>query len=520
MDCSHLNTVYLGKFQIMQKATSFMLLVVFFLGGCASKQNKASTSKITYPLVDTVAQVDDYHGTPISDPFRWLENDTSAETGAWVKAQNAITFDYLKQIDFRDKIKERLTKLWNYPKSYAPFKRGEYIYYFKNDGLQNQDVLYRSKDLDKNDEELFLDPNTLKDDGTAALGSFSFSEDGMYFAYAINDAGSDWQTIYVMDTKTKKTLNDKIQWAKFTGMSWKNDGFYYSHYDAPKGSELSASNENIKVSYHKVGTDQQSDELVFERKDFPKHYLFADISEDKNFLVINESKGTHGEVLHLKDLRKPNSDFVQLNTSFDHDHYMVGNIGDKVMVYTNQNAKNYKLVSLPTAATSLDKAVDFVKEDQERVLKSVDQIGKYFVLTYMKDAHNQVEVVDHQGIKIKQIDLPAPGSVWGFDGDNESKETYFSFSSYLYPLDIYKLSLDNFETTIYKRSEIAFDASKYETKQVFYKSKDGTKVPMFLTYKKGITLDGSNPTYLYGYGGFNISITPSFRVTTLPCLEN
>ncbi len=489
-----------------------------FLMACNSKLT-TSDIKVDYPETQKIDQKDEYFGVEIADPYRWLENDTSDQTAEWVKTQNKCTDGYLSQIPFKSDIAARLEKLWNYPKSYAPFKRGEYYYYFKNDGLQNQNVLYRSSDLGQQ-EELFLDPNTLKEDGTAALGSYSFSKDAQYFAYAINDAGSDWQTIYIKDVKTGELLEEQLKWAKFTGMMWKGQGFYYSKYDIDdQKGDLSTQNQGMKVYYHALNTTQSEDVLIFEKPETPLHYLFSSISKDEQHLFINESKGTSGEKLYYKNLKDRSSTFTALNNDFDNDHYFVGNDQDRLFVYTNLNAPNYKIIELSAKDPSIEHAKDFIVQDQEMVLKSFELLSDKVILTYMKDAHQKVFVHDLSGKRLHEIQLPAPGSVWGFDGDQSSEETYFSFSSFLYPLNIYKFNLTSFQSDLYKQAKIDFEASNYQTTQVFYKSKDGTEVPMFLTHKKGLQLDGTNPTYLYGYGGFNISITPSFKVTMLPFLE-
>lgn len=497
---------------------SFSLPIVLLLSACSSE--KKSTMTLKYPTTDTVNHVDNYHGTLISDPFQWLEDDTSAQTEAWVKAQNEVTFGYLEKIPFRAKIRARLEKLWNYAKYSPPVKEGEYYYFYKNDGLQNQSVLHRQKSLEEA-AEIFLDPNKLNAQGTSALGSTSFSGDGKYFAYGINEAGSDWQTIRIKDTKTGEDLKDELKWTKFTGMAWHGNGFYYSRYDAPKGSELSTANEYHKVYYHVLNTPQSADKLVFEQKDHPKRYLFAQTSEDEKYLIINVSEGTHGSMIYVKNLQNAGNAFVALNDNFEHDHAFIGSHGDHLFFYTNYLALNYRIAKVDINKPTIKDWVDFIPEEQERVLEGASLVGDKSFAIYMKDAYNQVMVYNTvTGAKENEIQLPSIGSVSGFEGKKDSKETFYAFTSFTYPSVIFKYDLASKQSTEFKKSEVAFASADYETNQVKYKSKDGTEVSMFIVHKKGLKLDGSNPTYLYGYGGFNISLNPSFSTTLLPWLEN
>ncbi len=494
------------------------LLLLMFINSCQEKKQINPKINVQYPLTDTIENLENYHGTIIRDVFTWLENDTSEQTKAWVNAQNEVTFSYLNQIPFRDALKKRLEQLWNYPKYSAPVKEGKFYYFYKNDGLQNQSILYRQISLD-GDVEVFLDPNTLKEDGTTALGSSSFSKDGKYFAYAVNDAGSDWQTIKIKNTETKEDLKDELKWAKFTGMAWHGNGFYYSRYDIPKGSQYSTTNEYHKIYYHALNTPQSQDKLVFEQKDHPKRYMFATTSEDENLLIINVTQGTHGEIMHIKDLTNPNSKFIQLNNDFEYDYSFIGNEGKTVYVLTNYLAQNYRIAKFNIDKPELQYWENFIAEDQEKVLVSASIVGSAFFVKYMKDAYNKVFRYNMDGSSEGEIELPTIGSVGGFSGKKSDSLTFYTFTSFTYPSVIYKYDILKKISTLHKESEVDFNSEEYETKQVFYTSKDGTKIPMFIVHKKGLVLDGNNPTYLYSYGGFNISLNPSFSITLLPWLE-
>lgn len=490
--------------------------------GCdePSKDGEQKNSFL-YPITNKIDCTDIYFGDKIFDPYVWLEDDRSAETGEWVKAQNQLTFSYLDQIPFRDAIKERLETLWNYPKEGAPFKRGEWYYFYKNDGLQNQYVLYRYQN-EGDEPELFLDPNTLKEDGTAALGSTSFSKDGKYFAYAINDAGSDWQTIYIKNTETKENLAEKLEWCKFTGMAWKGKGFYYSRYEKPEGSALSKANEYHKTYYHKLGTPQSKDKLVFEQADYPKRYLFAQTSEDEKYLFISVSEGTSGNILYMANLETAPKDFIQLNENFENDHNYNSNIGDDLYFITNLEASNYKLVTAKADSATQGNWQDVMGNHESNVLQSVSIFHDKMYVKYMQDAYDKIYQYSLSGEYERQINMPGDGigSIGGFNGKQTDSCTYYTFTSFTYPSEIYKYDFASGKSELYKGSEVQFDPSGYETKQVFYTSKDGTKVPMFIVHKKGLKLNGNNPTYLYSYGGFNISLNPSFDIRLVPWLEN
>ena len=505
----------------MNNNITLIISAIVLLTACTTKNKKVETKKIpSYPITDTIQQIDTYFGTEIQDPFRWLEDDRSQKTSDWVDAQNKYTFGILDKIPFRDKIKKRLTKVWNYEKESAPFQKGNFWYFYKNDGLQNQSVLFQSDNENGKKAKEFLNPNTLNSDGTAALGGVSFSKNGDFMAYGINEAGSDWQTIYIKNTKTGENLTEKLDWCKFTGMAWQNNGFYYSRYDAPTGSELSAKNEYHKVYYHSLNTPQSEDKLVFEQANHPKRYMFASTSDDENILVVSVSEGTSGNILYIKDLRKKDSEFIPLNTSFEYDHSFLHHSKNKLFIYTNLDAPRYKIVEVALESPTQENWQSFVPQHTIDVLKNANFTGGKWFLNYMHDAYSKIYQFSEQGKLEKTIDLPTMGSVSGFDGKPDAKEIYYSFNSFTYPTTIFKYNIKNGTSELYKKSKVDFDSENYETKQIFYTSKDGTKVPMFIVHKKGLVLDGSNPTYLYSYGGFNISLNPNFDVKLIPWLEN
>jgi prolyl oligopeptidase len=474
--------------------------------------------KITYPNSSKVNQKDTYFGTVVDDPYRWLEVSDSSAVADWVKAQNKVTFDYLAQIPFRNKIRERLEKVWNYPKIGAPFKEGDFYYFYKNNGLQNQSVLYRQ--VSQQDEpEVFLDPNKLAKDGTVALGTTNFSKNAQYFAYSTAKGGSDWNEIQIMDVKSKKKMADHIRWVKFSGISWYKDGFYYSSYDAPKeGKELEAKNEFHKVYYHQIGMAQSEDVLVYENKDKPLRNHYAGVTDDERFLLVYASEGTSGNEIYIKDLSKPNAVFKTLIEGFDTEPSIVDNLGDKLLLLTNHNAPKYKLVLIDPENPKPENWKTIIPES-ENVLQGVSHVGGRLIANYLKDASTRIIVFDVSGKQLHEVQLPTVGTASGFGGKKEDKEVFYSFTSFTYPTTIYKYDIEKNTSTLYNKSAVDFDMTAYETKQVFYKSKDGTKVPMFITHKKGLKLDAKNPTYLYAYGGFNVSLTPSFSVTLLPFLE-
>jgi len=511
----------------MNKQSLFLtsILVTSILAGCTGnsvEQNSDMTSssqmkKISYPVTHKGDVVDNYFGTDVADPYRWLEDDRSEETGAWVTAENKVTFDYLAQIPYRDQLKSRLAELWNYEKVGAPFKEGAFTYFYKNDGLQNQYVIYRQKD--GGEAEVFLDPNSFSEDGTTSLGQLSFSKDGSSAAYAISEGGSDWRKIIVIDVETKEQLETPLIDVKFSGISWfKNEGFYYSSYDKPKGSELSAKTDQHKLYYHELGQAQKNDKVIFGATAAEKHrYVGGDVTEDNRYLLISGAVSTSGNNLYLKDLTKPNSPLVTIADNFLGDTYVIENEGDKLFLVTNIDAPNKKIVTVNAKAPTRENWKDLIPET-ENVL-SASTGGGYFFAEYMVDAISKVVQYDYQGKQVREVELPGVGSSSALSGEKDSKTLYYSFSNYKTPGTIYSYNIDKGESDVYRKSGAKFDSTAYESKQVFYPSKDGTKVPMIITYKKGLELNGKNPTILYGYGGFNVSLTPRFSVSRAVWLE-
>ncbi len=498
---------------------SLFALIAFVLFSCAETQKKDPIN-VTYPTTKKVDTVTTYFGTEVPDPYRWLEDDRSKETEAWVKSQNEVTFEYLDTIPFRSELKERLTTLWNYEKIGAPYKEGAYTYFFKNDGLQNQYVVYRYKTGDDpSTAEVFLDPNKFSKDGTTSLGNLSFSEDGKIAAYSISEGGSDWRKVLVMDVETKAITEDTLVDVKFSGLSWKgNEGFYYSSYDKPEGSELSAKTDQHKLYYHKLGTPQNDDILVFGGTPEEKHrYIGGYVTEDNKYLVVTASVATSGNKLFLMDLEAPQKGFVTILDHTDSDTFVIENWGSTLYLSTNLDAPNRKIVKVDAANPTPEKWVDVIPETENVLTPSTG--GKYIFAEYMVDAISKVFQYDFDGNLVREIELPGIGSAGGFGAKKEETELYYSFTNYTTPGSIYKFDMDSGESTLYRKPKIDFDPENYESKQVFFTSKDGTKVPMIITYKKGLKMNGKNPTILYGYGGFNISLTPSFSITNAVWLE-
>jgi len=473
-------------------------------------------TKINYPETKKIDHVDTYFGEKINDPYRWLEDDRSAETEAWVKAQNVVTYGYLEQIPYRNQLKSRMEKLWNYEKISAPFKEGDYTYYYKNNGLQNQSVLYRKDKAGK--EEIFLDPNTFSKDGTTSLGGLNFSKDGSLAAYSISEGGSDWRKVIVIDTKTKKIIGDTIVDVKFSGVSWyKNEGFYYSSYDKPVGSELSAKTDQHKLYYHKLNTPQKSDKLIF-GGDIKRRYVGGGVSEDEKYLFISAANSTSGNELYYLDLSKPNSKIVTLIDNYENDNDVLDNKGSKVYLVTNYKAPNKRVVTFDLSNPAKENWKDCIAET-ENVL-SPNTGGGYIFASYMKDAVSFIKQYDYNGKLVRDIQLPGVGTAGGFGGKEKETTLYFSFTNYVTPGTIYSFDPKSGKSAVYQKPKVDFNSADYESKQVFYTSKDGTKVPMIITYKKGTKLNGQNPTILYGYGGFNVSLTPSFSIANAVWLEN
>ncbi len=473
-------------------------------------------NKIQYPQTKKGETVDVYFDTKVSDPYRWLEDDKSAETGAWVKAQNEVTYGYLDKIPFRDELKKRMEKLWNYEKISAPFVEGKFTYYSKNNGLQNQSVIYRKGQDGK--EEVFLDPNTFSKDGTTSLGGLDFSKDGNKAAYSISEGGSDWRKVIIIDALSKKVLEDTLVDVKFSGISWHgNEGFYYSSYDKPKGSELSAKTDQHKLYFHKLGTSQKDDKVIF-GADEKRRYVGGYVTEDSHYLVISASNSTYGNELYIKDLTKPNSPIVTIVNNFNSDNQVIENEGTKLFIETDLNAPNKRVVTVDVSNPKPENWKDFIKETQNILSPSTG--GGFFFANYTKDAVSFVQQYDYSGKLIREIKLPAVGTAGGFGGKKQEKTLYYSFTNYTTPGTIYSFEPKSGKSEIYQKPKVDFKSEDYESKQVFYTSKDGTKIPMIITYKKGLKLDGKNPTILYGYGGFNISLTPSFSIANAVWLEN
>lgn len=472
-------------------------------------------STVIYPKTQKTDKVDVYFANTISDPFRWLEDDKSTETAQWVKEQNKVTFDYLGSIPFRNTIKERMEKLWNYEKVSAPFKEGDYTYYYKNNGLQNQSELYR-KDANGN-EELFLDPNTFSKDATTSLADISFSKDGSLVAYSISEAGSDWRKVIFIDAKTKNSIGESLVDVKFSGLSWKgNEGIFYSSYEKPKGSELSAKTDQHRLFFHKLGTKQTEDAIIFGDQE-KRRYVGGYVSDDNQYLFISAANSTSGNELYFKDLTAANSPIVAIRKGFENDVTVLDNVGGTLFIVTNFKAPNKRIVTVDVANPGVENWKDLIPET-EQVLNPSTGSG-YFFANYMKDAVSVVKQFDYKGKLIRTIALPGVGTASGFGGKAKDKELYFSFTNYVTPGTTYTFFPESGKSSVYVKPKVDFNSENYESKQVFYTSKDGTKVPMIITHKKGLKLNGKNPTILYGYGGFNVSLTPSFGIANAVWLE-
>jgi len=503
----------------MKKCLLSIAVLSIFVS-CKNETEPMKAITVNYPETKKVDTVNTYFGESVADPYRWLEDDRSEETEAWVKSQNEATFGYLDNIPYREELKERLTKIWNYEKIGPPFKEGDYMYFYKNDGLQNQYVIYRYKTgADPKTAEVFLDPNTFTEDGTISLGGTSFSKDGKVLAYAISEGGSDWRKILIMNTETKEIVEDTLVDIKFSGMSWyKNEGFYYSSYDKPKGSELSAKTDQHKVYYHKLGTKQSKDELIFGGTSKEKHrYIYSGVTEDDHYLVISPRVSTSGNKLYIKDLTIANAPLVEILGHTDSDSNIIENVGSKLFIMTNLDAPNQKIVTVDASNPTPEHWVDFIPETKNVLSPSTG--GGYFFANYMVDAVSKVLQYDYKGELVREVKLPGIGSAGGFGTKKEDKELYYSFTNYITPGSIYKYDIEKGTSELFRKPNIDFNPEDYESKQVLYKSKDGTKVPMIITHKKGLELNGKNPTILYGYGGFNISLTPSFSIANAVWME-
>lgn len=494
----------------MKRLAFFNLLLI--LVGCEE------SSTLKYPETQKQAVTDTYFGEEVVDNYRWLEDDLSEETADWVGRQNDVTFDFLKKIPFRNQLKERLESLWNYEKIGAPFTEGDYTYFYKNDGLQNQYVVYRYKE-DKAKSEVFLDPNTFAEDGTISLAGLSFSKSGKRAAYAISEGGSDWRKVIVMDTETKEITEDTLVNIKFSGIQWRGEeGFFYSSYDKPEGSELSQKTDQHKLYYHPLGQPQAEDALIFGGTEAEKNrYVGAQVTEDGNYLLVSASKSTSGNALFIKDLTQADAELVPMVSDYKNDHYLLDSEGSTLNLVTNHEAPNQKLVRVDADNPSIENWVDVIPH-KEHVL-SISSGGGYFFAEYMVDAISKVFQYDYAGTLIREIELPGVGSVSGFSGKKDDELLYYRFTNYANPSVIYSYAPESQNSALYWSPPIDFDPSEYVSKQVFYTSKDSTLVPMIITHKKGLKLNGKNPTLLYGYGGFNISLTPSFSIINAVWME-
>lgn len=494
----------------MKKITPLFILILLTM-------STLMQAKRMYPQSFRDTVYDLYYGVKVEEPYRWLEDDRSTQTEEWVKQQNTLTQSYLSTIPFRSEIKDRLTELMDYPKYGSPSKHNGKYYFFKNDGLQNQSVLFELDDLNA-DPKVLLDPNKLSNDGTVALSGLSISNDGKYLAYSISKSGSDWTEIYIMDIASRTLLNDHVEWVKFSGISWKGNGFYYSAYEKPEaGKEYSGKNEFHKIYYHELGKTQSEDQIVFEDKEHPLRNCGASVSEDENYLFISQTESTSGNSLYLKDLTKPNSPIQLVAEGFEFDYSVVEHYEGKIYVVTNRGASNQQLMAIDPENPQVANWSTVIPESSN-VLETVSIIGGKFFVKYMQDASHHLYAYTIQGQKLYEIELPTIGTV-GISGNMDEKEAFYTFTSFTYPPTIYKYDVENNKSELFKKSEAKFNADDYATEQVFYTSKDGTKVPMSIIYKKGMKKDGKNPLMLYGYGGFNISLNPSFSVGRIPFLE-
>lgn len=501
----------------MKRLGNSALLLSILFPTFATAQQNPSKFQMKYPETKQETVKDTYFGTLVNDPYRWLEDDRSAETKAWVVAQNEVTQQYLGQISFRKNIRERLTKLMNYEKYSQPFKEGLYTYFYKNSGLQNQSVLYRQKE--GGEAELFLDPNTFSRDATTSMAGINFSKDGSLLAYQLSEGGSDWTKVVVMKASDKSVIGDTLTDVKFSEIAWQgNEGFYYSSYDKPaEGSQLSGLTQYHKLYFHKLGTPQKEDQLVFGGEKMPRRYISAGLTEDERYLVISAANSTSGNELYIKDLSVPNSAIITVVGNFEQNHSIINNVGSKLYIYTSLDAPNGRIVTVDAAEPKPEHWVTLIKET-ENVLSPSTGGGKLFA-NYIKDAVSFVLQYDMTGKLEHEIKLPGIGTASGFGSKREERELYYIFTSYVYPTTIFKYSVETGRSEVYKKPGVDFDPSKYESRQVFYTSKDGTKVPMIITYKKGLVLNGKNPALLYGYGGFNVSLTPAFSTSIVILLE-
>jgi len=503
----------------MRNATIGILLTAILTAAGILGVPAADPPALQYPKTATVDQTDDYHGTKVADPYRWLEDDKAPAVAAWVQEQNALTFGYLDKIPYRDAIRKRLETLMNYPRYSAPFRAGDYYFFSKNDGLQNQSVTYYQKGL-TGEPRVFLDPNALSKDGTTRAGLAGFSEDDRYVVVRYSAAGSDWGELKVMGVASRRELSDHLKWVKFSGAAWRGNGFYYSRYDAPKpGEELTARNENQKIYYHKLGDPQDKDRLVFEDPEHPLRYHGASVTEDGRYLIISSSEGTHGNEVRVRDLKRKGSQFQVLCPGFRYNYSIIDNVGDRFLVHTDHGAPNYRVVLIDPRLPEPENWQTVVAEKKD-VLRGASTAGGKLFCTCLVDVSTRVYQHALNGRLEKEIELPGLGSAGGFYGKKKDTTLFYTFTNFTYPPVIFKYDLKTGRSELFRRTELPFDPAGFEAKQVFYPSKDGTKIPMFIVHRKGLALTGDNPTYLYGYGGFNASMTPSFSATLMLWLES
>ncbi len=492
------------------------LYMTFALAAC---NTSSKMEKLSYPETKKVEIVDDYFGTKVIDPYRWLEDDMSDETKEWVVAQNKVTERFLEKIPYRQAIKNRLTQIWDYEKMSAPMNRFGLLVYSKNDGLQSQNVYYYKKDIEGG-EKLLLDPNNLSEDGTVSLSGFQISKNGKYLGYLISRSGSDWQEIYVKDIESGKVFSDHIEWVKFSGISWFKDGFYYTRYQEPKkGDELKGVNKSPKIYYHKLGDNVNEDVMVFDDPEHPDRITNADVTVDGAYLVLYQTESTSGNSLKLKSLIDSTSEMINIVDDFENDHQILDHENGEFIVKTNYNAPKSRIVKFSLDNFNQESWIDLIPESSD-VLVDVSLIGGRIITQYMHDAHDVVKIYDREGKYLNDVTLPTIGSIGGFGGEKEDVVTYFSFNSFVSPSTIYKYDILKNQTELFWKPEMDIDFDQFETKQVFFTSKDVTKAPMFIIHKKNIKLDGNNPTMLYGYGGFDISLTPGFSISRMILLEN
>jgi len=499
------------------KHISIAVCVGLFLFSACNQSPKVEKN-FQYPASQKVDTVNEFFGVKVSDPYRWMENDTAKVTAEWVKNQNDVTFGFLNKIPYRDVIKKRLETLYSYERLSAPFKEGEYYYFYKNDGLQNHSVLYRKKG-EQGTPEVFLDPNTFSKDGTTRMAGVSFSKDGSRAGFQISKGGADWTEAIIINAADKTILEDTLRNIKFSGIAWKgNDGFYFSTYEKPKGSQLSAKTQNHKLFYHKVGTPRSQDKLIFGDDKNPRRYVGGYLTEDERFLVISAATSTTGNELYIQDLKNPSAKLITIVNNFDNNHSVIDNEGDRLIIQTNLGAPNGRVVGVNFMKSTPENWKDIIPEN-ENVLNAGTAGHKIFA-NYLVDVKTQVKQYDFKGKLEREIELPGIGTANGFGGKVDDKELYYSFTSFTYPPTIFKYDIASGKSSLFEKPKVDFNSEDYETKQVFYHSKDSTRIPMFITYKKGTKLDGKNPTLLYAYGGFNISLTPSFNTSRIVWLEN